>query len=805
MYKKAAYSKREKSLITSGLFSSRTDEWATPQQFFDTLDAEFDFDLDVAATKKNTKCRHYFSKRENGLKQDWYKASRTKTIFCNPPFGGQTGLWVEKALHESQKGCTVVVVIPFRSDTSYLHDFAFNKASEIRLVRGRIKYNDGNTASPFPTAVIVFTPGYHTTKWTTINKEAGELSGLGEIGEVIKLKPDITYNTSRLYRNGKKAPDGIELRFGQTRPTAEVRELLKKHGFQFSEKQKIWYAIDNAKSRELVDFLSNNEIDADDTQYEKKHFWAKVSSYEQYTKLSNFTEFMVKSDPPRNFYRKSALEKAYGSVRPLITDDLLRFKKFYNVVVGEDREETEDNEAKEENNEEENKKGQEEPKPRQAPSSVNVSLADKLKDLADGMQKQINEKINSAISHQRPTARRIRIAAGMREDGYRLQHIQNSLYALSAAHRDGSIRDYSLLKEIRNKAQVELFNRFADAYGKKEGDRYLQDAFDHNKDSFKKMGINTASDWSLAYGQKEDLLQKYDSAAKRQRNETEEKIRKLEQEVWGRKIPGFFPTPPELIERLIKLSGIRQGDKVLEPSAGKGDILDALRKHYGDSIALSACEINSGLWEILKLKNYTLIEHDFFEVEEPFDCIVMNPPFENGQDIDHVLHAASLLKPRGRVVAIMGEGFTYRNFKADKGFRDMLKKMNAYISEPIQGAFKNAYNSTGVNVRIVAINQDGSPIQPGERGQQYIQANTSSNPQGGENTPEAETDNETTDEEKLLELEAKAKLELIKYRIKLAKQRKGLNGLSGMERQKICYIKQRMNDINGIADVWNLK
>lgn len=61
------------------------------------------------------------------------------------------------------------------------------------------------------------------------------------LGDIIKYKPEITYNNNRTYSNGEKAPDGIEIRFGSVRPTAEVRDMLKAHGFQFSEKQTMWY------------------------------------------------------------------------------------------------------------------------------------------------------------------------------------------------------------------------------------------------------------------------------------------------------------------------------------------------------------------------------------------------------------------------------------------------------------------------------------------------------------------------------------------------------------------------------------
>lgn len=71
MKAKTANRKKEKPVITSGMFSSRTNEWATPQQFFDTLDAEFGFDLDVAATPENAKCERFFTEKKDGLKQDW--------------------------------------------------------------------------------------------------------------------------------------------------------------------------------------------------------------------------------------------------------------------------------------------------------------------------------------------------------------------------------------------------------------------------------------------------------------------------------------------------------------------------------------------------------------------------------------------------------------------------------------------------------------------------------------------------------------------------------------------------------------
>ena len=86
-------------MISSGLFSSNTDEWATPQDFFDKLNAEFHFDLDVCATKENAKCKRFFTKEHDGLKQDW-----KGVCWMNPPYGRQISLWVYKALESARGG-----------------------------------------------------------------------------------------------------------------------------------------------------------------------------------------------------------------------------------------------------------------------------------------------------------------------------------------------------------------------------------------------------------------------------------------------------------------------------------------------------------------------------------------------------------------------------------------------------------------------------------------------------------------------------------------------------------------------------
>ena len=138
---------------TELMFSSKTDQWATPQAFFDKLNEEFNFTLDPCADEFNHKCERFFTIAENGLAQDW----KNETVFCNPPYGRETKQWVKKCFSEVQEGncpCTVML-IPARTDTQWFHDYIYKKA-EIRFIKGWLKFGDSKNAAPFPSMVVVF-------------------------------------------------------------------------------------------------------------------------------------------------------------------------------------------------------------------------------------------------------------------------------------------------------------------------------------------------------------------------------------------------------------------------------------------------------------------------------------------------------------------------------------------------------------------------------------------------------------------------------------------------------------------------
>lgn len=142
-------------------------EWSTPQEFFDRLNHEFRFNLDPCATDKNAKCTHYFTKADNGLTQPW-----DGIVFVNPPYGHTIIQWTAKAQREAQRGATVVMLLPARTDTRWWHDHIIPSANEIRFIRGRLYFTDqaGNTGrSPFPSVVVVFHARSPLPRLTSMN------------------------------------------------------------------------------------------------------------------------------------------------------------------------------------------------------------------------------------------------------------------------------------------------------------------------------------------------------------------------------------------------------------------------------------------------------------------------------------------------------------------------------------------------------------------------------------------------------------------------------------------------------------
>ncbi|MBQ1450880.1 MAG: adenine methyltransferase [Eggerthellaceae bacterium] len=136
--------------FTPGMRSSTTPEWSTPRDLFDELDAEFHFDLDVASTDENALCEKHYTKDDDGLSNEW-----TGSVWCNPPYGREIGKWMRKAA-ESNWGGVTVCLVPARTDTAWWHEWIVGHATEVRFIRGRLKFGGSESGAPFPSAIVVY-------------------------------------------------------------------------------------------------------------------------------------------------------------------------------------------------------------------------------------------------------------------------------------------------------------------------------------------------------------------------------------------------------------------------------------------------------------------------------------------------------------------------------------------------------------------------------------------------------------------------------------------------------------------------
>lgn len=159
------------SRLNEGMFSGDRGDWETPQAFYDLVDAEFGFTLDAAASPENAKAPDFYTIEDDALSRLWQG-----TVWVNPPYGRGMDAWVRKGYEASRGGATVVMLIPARTDTGYWHEFCM-KASEIRLIRGRLVFVGASENAPFPSALIIFRPGDHTPAVSTF--ERGELAKRG--------------------------------------------------------------------------------------------------------------------------------------------------------------------------------------------------------------------------------------------------------------------------------------------------------------------------------------------------------------------------------------------------------------------------------------------------------------------------------------------------------------------------------------------------------------------------------------------------------------------------------------------------
>lgn len=159
-------SKPRPSVNIAVMFGRATDDWRTPEEFFVAMDAEFGFDVDVAATRDNCWKEHYYGpdhpnpNRRDALEGPW----AGPMCWMNPPYS-RCREFIAKAAQEARRGCTTVALVPSRTDTRWWHSDVWDAEKnqprpgvEIRFIKGRLKFGNSENSAPFPSVVIIFRP-----------------------------------------------------------------------------------------------------------------------------------------------------------------------------------------------------------------------------------------------------------------------------------------------------------------------------------------------------------------------------------------------------------------------------------------------------------------------------------------------------------------------------------------------------------------------------------------------------------------------------------------------------------------------
>ncbi|MHC0067318.1 hypothetical protein ACWATR_31145 [Nostoc sp. UIC 10890] len=162
----------------------------------------------------------------------------------------------------------------------------------------------------------------------------------------------------------------------------------------------------------------------------------------------------------------------------------------------------------------------------------------------------------------------------------------------------------------------------------------------------------------------------------------------------------FFPTPKPVCQRLAQLADIEANWRILEPSAGSGNIAEYITNTY-PNVQLEVVEVNYNLRQILELKGFNLVGKNFLEFNPShlYNACIMNPPF--CELVEHIYQAWKLIISGGVLVSIVPESvFFNRKYES---FKEWLQSNKSYVELVDKDAFLSSNNPTNVATRIVKI------------------------------------------------------------------------------------------------------
>lgn len=307
--------------------------------------------------------------------------------------------------------------------------------------------------------------------------------------------------------------------------------------------------------------------------------------------------------------------------------------------------------------------------------------AAKLRALGEGLGKKIDACFGDRLEN---TPKRLKQAANKRTEGYQLQRTQAALFALA-----------DLVDAGNAPAELDKINSVAAMFdlvsSKKTSVENGYHAYSRETGEPAKNSPEALAAWALL----------------QPKTEEQKRAEKLKEKTSGllfSSIPGFFPSPAPVVDEILSRVEIFAGDVVLDPNGGSGAILDAVAVAE-PAATLKTYEINGTLSEILNLKGYDTTQCDFLSVEpyEMADKILMNPPFENLQDIAHIQHAFNFLKAGGRLVAVMSPSAFFRSDKKSAAFRAWFESLGGVADDLPEGSFKSS--GTNVATKIIILDK----------------------------------------------------------------------------------------------------
>ncbi|MFM5478279.1 LPD38 domain-containing protein [Aeromonas veronii] len=290
-------------------------------------------------------------------------------------------------------------------------------------------------------------------------------------------------------------------------------------------------------------------------------------------------------------------------------------------------------------------------------------------------------------------------ASGFKQAGAKIMALVNA--AINRDSKTASITDPELIAKL--KAYTSGVSDYDAKAVKEQIDGYSR---------LERMGITNHTELRAALRE----LARLQAGLKKQavpRDPLAEKMVALKRKLVGNRnaFIDFFPTPESHAADLVALAGIEPGMTVLEPSAGHGMLAEAAR---AAGAKVDAVELAVDLREILQAKGFGLVGGDFMDTTpaQSYDAVVMNPPFSNDMDIDHVRHAYDHLKPGGRLVAIVSATAGDRQNNKNKAFREWFDGLGGSEQAMPEGSFKASLNPTDVRTKIFVIDKPANEAKP---------------------------------------------------------------------------------------------